>query len=80
MPFPYQLDFFNQAEEAVYGRKSCFIEKSRQMGFSWMLAMVAMYFWLFHNKSVLIVANKMEDVDNAGDINSFFEKIRYMIR
>ena len=80
MPFEYQIEFFNQAEEAVYGRKSCFIEKSRQMGFSWMLAMVALYFWLFHNKSVLIVANKMEDVDNAGDINSFFEKIRYMIR
>jgi phage terminase large subunit len=57
-----------------------FVEKCRQVGASWMIAGIYLYGFLFHNHKYLVVSYNQTQVDQAGDMKSFFEKLRFMIR
>ena len=80
LPFEYQQEFLQDAHFCIENRTNIFIEKSRQMGITWMLTWLTLYEWLFHNRKSLIVSRTADEVDKKGDINSFFERLRYMIR
>ena len=56
-----------------------FVEKSRQMGLSWVTMAVFLYWRLFHDHKYLVISQKEEDVDKLWDMKSLFEKIRFMI-
>lgn len=56
-------------------------EKSRDMGASWLLLMFADYLFLFHEaENIGCVSRKESLVDRAGDMDTLFEKIRYINR
>lgn len=55
-------------------------EKSRGMGWSWLVISVAVWYWLFHNKDILFGSRKLDLVDKLGDMGSLLEKARYIIR
>lgn len=88
--FPFQREFVIDTWEAIMeGQKpiikrehptNVFVEKSRQMGLSWLIAGIFLYGFLFHNHKYLMISQKEDDVDKKGDMKSLFEKIRFMIR
>jgi len=88
--FEFQEEFLEDAWDAIMMWQlpieerttptDVFSEKSRQMGFSWILAWLQLYAFMFHNIKSLYISKKADEVDKNGDIKSHFEKIRFMIR
>lgn len=69
--------------EATMGtveRRNLAIEKSRDMGASWVVFLFAMWAWQFRNYSILLGSRKQEEVDVRGDMDTPFEKIRFNLR
>lgn len=56
-----------------------FIEKSRQMGLSWLIVAIFVYWWNFHNHKYHVLSQKEDDVDKLWDMRSLFEKARFII-
>lgn len=54
-------------------------EKSREMGFSWMILWVHVWAFLFKRWSSLIGSYKEDYVDEQWNMDSSFERIRYMM-
>ena len=49
------------------------------MGLSWLIIGIFVYGYIFHNHKYLCVSQSEDDVDKSGDMQSLFEKIRFMI-
>lgn len=57
------------------------VEKSRELGVSWLFVVFGVHSWLFRPGFRMGVTSKKEDyVDNIGDMKSIFEKFRYILR
>lgn len=86
--FPYQVEFITDLWECIVmgtlpvtqrnEATSIFIEKSRQMGATWLVAIVFVYWFLFHDHRYLCLSQKEDDVD-SDDLRSIFRKIRLII-
>ena len=88
--FDFQIDFVKGLWEAMQDAKrpigertkpSCnvFIEKSRQMGLSWIVSAVFFYAFNFHNYKIHMISEKSDLVDKSWDMKSLFEKLRFLI-
>lgn len=55
-------------------------EKSRDMGLSWIIYQVAIWYMIFRRGNVLIGCNTVGDLDKLGDLSTPFEKLRSQIR
>lgn len=55
------------------------IEKSRDMGLSWLIVAIFVYMWHFQGFDFLLGSGKAEYVDTRGSMKSLFEKARYII-
>lgn len=92
IPFPFQEEYITEVWESIIewnkpiqDRKpwvftNIFIEKSRQMWISWVTAGIFLYGFLFHKHKYTIISRTAEEVDKSWDMDSMFEKIRFMIR
>lgn len=80
VPFEYQKELIWKIWEDITTGKNLFIEKSRQMGITWLLMGIYLYGFIFHRHRYLIVSQKEEYVDKAGDMRSCFEKLRFFCR
>ena len=90
--FPFQEEYVTEVWKSITeGNKpvkerdpneltNVFIEKSRQMGLSWMTCWIFLYGFLFHKHKYTIISRTADEVDKLGDMDSMFEKIRFMIR
>lgn len=84
IPYDYQVDMLYwlrdsiRATQGTTERKNLLVEKSRDMGASWTILGFFLWSWLFENNSFLIISRKEEEVDKRGDMDTPFEKIRYM--
>lgn len=78
--FPRQEELLQWIAERVLKREDGLVEKSRDIGFTWVTGGFALHRWVFHPgfKSTF-GSRKAEYVDRIGDLDSIFEKIR-MIR
>lgn len=88
---PFKL-FDYQAEDAQWvldainstigtlDKRDLLIEKSRGIGWSWLIITIAVWFLIFHNKSSLIGSRKEEEADKLNDIDTLLEKARFIIR
>jgi hypothetical protein len=77
--WPCQERVFRQVDAAI-GHHAVLGEKSRDMGFTWI--MVALAEWRFHfrpHQTFLFGSRKQEYVDKSGDPKSIFWKIDYFI-
>lgn len=54
------------------------IEKSRDLGLSWLLIAIFVWGWNFHGWDLLVGGQKAENVDTKGNIKSLLEKARYI--
>ncbi len=82
MPFflyPYQEFFIKDFEEKIEQGKDFGIEKSRDVGATWMLVLVLQHGWLFKEGwSSLVGSRKQDEVDKANsDPSTLFGKFRF---
>lgn len=65
------------------GRQTLFIEKSRGIGFSWVMAACIVWSWLFREGyDVLLGAVMLDDIDNGGQgatLNCHMGRMRFII-
>ena len=65
---------------SVKHRRDLLIEKSREMGASWLCILIMVWFFIFHPRKAFLVISRDEDsVDNANDPNCLFAKIQFVI-
>jgi hypothetical protein len=78
--FPKQVEFINWLVERWRGRKDGLVEKSRDMGVSWLCVAFAVWMWRFHPGTVIGFGSRKEEyVDKLGDPKSLFWKVRQFI-
>lgn len=79
--WPVQDDAFEQLHEAVLNGKDVLIDKSRDMGASWICLTLATWAWLFMPNSQMLLTSRVEDlVDRRGDPDTLFWKIDYILQ
>ena len=79
--FPKQIELVDWMRDHYYGRKGGLVEKSRDMGASWVaLAFVLSLFLFEPGVKVSIGSRKEALVDTLGDPDSLMEKVRIMLR
>ena len=79
--FQLQNDFIDFLMLLLEQREKGLVEKSRDMGFTWLCCGFATWLWLFWpGASVGFGSRKAEYVDEKGDPDSIFEKIRIILR
>lgn len=84
IPFDFQIDGLSWLWELVFEKhQDGLVEKSRDLGLSWLVCGFAVYNWLYAPKARPFTAHfgsKKEDaVDKRGDMSSLFEKMRFLI-
>lgn len=84
--YPYQREaaqtIINLLEDSVKNMRKhdILVEKTRDMGWTWLLVTIGVWYWLFHHKSSLFGSRKQDLADTLGDMKSILEKGRYIIR
>lgn len=79
LTYKYQDDYILDVIKCIEEWQDNITEKSRDMWFSWMIVMIAVRWFIFHGWSGLMWSYKQEYVDNKWDMDSLFEKMRYVI-
>lgn len=78
--FPRQVEFINWMRDRWLGRSDGLVEKSRDMGVSWLVVAFAVWMWTFHPNTVFGIGSRRESyVDELGNPASLFWKIREAI-
>lgn len=79
--FPRQEEMIHFLEQRVSDQEDGLIEKSRDIGFTWVSGGFALHHWLYvPGFKTSFGSRKAELVDRIGDPDSIFEKIRMMFR
>lgn len=89
IPFPFQEELITEVWNSILtgtmpismreDLTNVFIEKSRQMGVSWIVMGILVYWFIFHDHKYHVISQKESDVDKIGDMRSLFEKARFII-
>ena len=78
--FPKQEEFIDWLVARWKGREDGLVEKSRDMGLSWLSVAIAVWMWLFWEGTVVGFGSRKEEyVDKLGDPKSLFWKARQFI-
>lgn len=79
--FPSQCELIDWMRDRYKARTGGLIEKSRDMGASWVALAFAVCVWLFEPGAKISVGSRKEAlVDTLGDPDSLLEKVRILIR
>lgn len=79
--FPRQRDLVEFLLAMIKGEENGLIEKSRDMGATWVAAAFSVWLWLFWpGASIGWGSRKEQLVDRIGDADSIFEKMRTIVR
>ena len=76
----YEEDFIRKVNQKIKDQESLLTEKTRDMGVTWMILGVFLYRWMVKSENFLAGSRKEELVDKIGDLDTLFERLRYMIR
>ena len=75
--FPKQEEFVTWIVARWRAREDGLVEKSRDMGVSWLCVAIGVWMWLFHPGTVVGFGSRKEEyVDKLGDPKSLFWKVR----
>ena len=79
--FPKQADYVNWIVDRWRGRQDGVVEKSRDMGVSWLCVAIATWMWAFHPGVVVGFGSRKEAyIDDLGNPASLFWKMRETIK
>ena len=77
--YPFQDEFILDAVYCIENYKDLFTDKSRDMGVTWLVLGIFLWGWLFKGWQLRIGSRTRDLVDKGGDMDSLFEKLRYML-
>lgn len=77
--FEYQLPVIKEIADCIDTGSDLLIDKSRDMGASWIIIGVFVYKWLFDKSFHAHVGSRKEDLVDDGTVDSLFGKIDYII-
>jgi len=81
IPFQKQDDLIDFLIGLLRQERDGLVEKSRDMGATWIGVSVSVWLWVYHPGSAVGWGSRKEQlVDKIGDPDSIFEKIRMVIR
>lgn len=80
--FDKQREFLSWIYNHVYlGQNEGLVEKSREGGGSWVCLSFAWWLWTFHSGTKVLIGSRVENlVDQKGEPDSLFEKLRVILR
>ena len=79
--FPIQEECLLWLQERVANNECGIVEKSRDMGITWLTALLLLHSWIFQPGFKGAIGSEKEvKVDRRGDMDSIFEKIRFAIK
>ena len=80
VPFERQSEYIEWVVARWKAREDGLVEKSRDMGVSWLSCAIAVWMWLFKPGTVVGFGSRKEDfVDKIGDPSSLFWKLRTLV-
>jgi hypothetical protein len=81
-PFPFQEEAVWWIHELIYDRRTDgLIEKSRDMGLTWLVLLYALHQWLYVDHFQALFGSYNEDiVDSQRKLDTMFEKVRFVLR
>ncbi len=78
--YPYQVDVVLALTHSIDIGENLIVEKPRDMGITWLMCAVGMYYWLFRPQSHGMMASYEERlVDSQGDLKTLFPKLRFIL-
>jgi phage terminase large subunit len=78
--FPRQIDLIHFLQSVLRDEECGLIEKARDMGATWVSCAFSVWLWLYYpGASIGWGSRKEKLVDNIGDADSIFEKMRMII-
>lgn len=82
VPYRFQLDLLAKLRQAITHGHDLLVEKSRDMGVSWLVVLLMQHDWLFGKPGAhyLLGSRNKTAVDNKGDMASLFEKLRFNLK
>jgi len=78
--YDYQNKFILDQINCIETGQDSITEKSRDMGFSWMIVAMQVWAWRFKQWASLYGSYKESYVDQQGNMDSHFERLRYTIK
>ncbi len=78
-PYGFQEDLILQFVDDIRNSRDDFIEKSRDMGVSWIIIAVLLWFWLFEPGFQALIGTYIEDFVDNGELDSLFGKLVFLI-
>lgn len=79
--WPFQDDGFTTIFDCIENEKDLCIEKSREMGASWMCVLAMLWLALFHPwMKFLLISRSAEAVDRPEDADSLFWKFDFVLK
>jgi len=79
--FPKQIEFIDWVTTRLENKESGLVEKTREVGMSWMAIAWSVWAWKYRkNSKIGFGSRKASLVDTQGDLDSIFEKIRLVLR
>lgn len=80
IPYPYQEELISEVVHAVRHGENVLVEKSRDMGVSWIVLSVILWFWLFEPGFQALLGSYVEDMTDNGLADSLFGKFDIILR
>ena len=79
--WPHQRDLLVQLEQHFQEKKDVLIEKSRDLGITWLTLLWLLWHWRFDAGFQAIVGSRLEDlIDRHGELDTHFERLRWEMR
>lgn len=77
--FPFQVELIEWIDDRYRLKENGLIEKSRDMGVSWIACAWSVHEWLFSSGFSVLFGSRKEDLVDDMTIDSLFGKMRYLI-
>ena len=77
--YDFQVDTLRWLNERVLRLEDGIIEKSRDMGVSWVMLAYLLHGWLFQPGFQALIGSRKEDLVDNGTLDSHFGKLEYLV-
>ena len=79
--YPFQMETVLRLNDAIEAGDDLIIEKSRDMGLSWLLCLVFQYRWQFREAQQFLVGSRnFASASVKGDLSTLMEKCRFNLK
>jgi len=78
--YDFQVSTVSDIVNDIFNGGDLFIEKSRDMGVSWIVLSILLWCWLYVDGFQALVGSRKEDYVDNGQMDSLFGKLDYLLR